>query len=111
MKIFQQGLNQVHSMWMSIATNEDNFLTELSSSPRPYRIPQMHLSSEILMSVLGDISLFFMGIRTKFGVHQAVAILESHEQHLPSGPLILEFSRHFFLFSPRTVFANFLFGS
>ncbi len=52
-------------------------------------------------SILGNILLLFMGITTKFSVHQAVVIAESRQHRLPGRPLILEFSQCFFLFFPN----------
>ncbi len=52
----------------------------------------------IEISVLGGISFLFTAIGTKFSIHQATAIPENYSHHLPGGPLIPEFSSHFFLF-------------
>ncbi len=56
--------------------NQDDFLTEQSSSLRPYHIPQIYWSIKI--NFLDYILLLFMGIGTKFSVRQATATTESH---------------------------------
>ncbi len=93
-------------MRMSIVMNQDDFLTEQSSSLTSYRIPLMHESIKI--SFLCNILLLFMGTRIKLSVHQAVVIPDCYQHHLPGAPLILNFlgiSSSFFF---KTIFTEFL---